>query len=155
MADPATESPRLFGARSPWRQRLRQVTCGLLLITSALVLWQTIAEARRRTSINAPIALSPFSDPNEKAQRLHDVVGTFTTGKLPGDRAIVITEDGHVRFTLIGPFSKALTVHDRFDVGRRDKELCLSTANSGPIDILDIDTLRFGEVAYERVPAEK
>ncbi len=143
------------GYSTPWRQRLRQLTCGLLLIASAFLLWRTVSDARRHFPVNAPVILTAFSDPKEKPQRLHDVVGTFATGNAPGDRLLVIGDNGRIRFKPVGAFGEALAIEDQYEIGRRGKDLALSTAKSGPVDILDIDHLRFGDVVYERVSTER
>lgn len=138
---------------STWRfrfaARVRQVTSGLLLIASAILIGRTIVNAQSRESINAAPELAPLADEEQK-RRARDVIGMFSTGDQPGDRTIVVTAEGEVHFFLQGPLREVMSTSDTYNVGLRAGKLCLATKSSGAIDILDIDRLTYFDDIYRR-----
>ncbi len=101
-------------------------------------------------SVNQPPAVTLLTDATERAARLHDAVGTFATGNQPGDRAIEITADGRIRFIELGNHSPTGDTTDTFRIGRHDHKLCLATAESGVVDVLNIDSLVYFRDTYHR-----
>ena len=101
-------------------------------------------------SVNEKPAITLVTDAAEVTARLHDATGTYATGDQPGDRAIVVTPDGKIKFLEIGARSRLTENVDIFHLGRRDKKLCLATAVSGVVDILNIDALVYYRDTYKR-----
>jgi hypothetical protein len=102
------------------------------------------------TVVDQP-AVTLLTDPAELAARQREVVGTYATGALAGDRVITIGADGTVRFTEVGSRSAVSSSADTFRLGRHDKKLCLLTPDSGVVDVVGVDTLVYYRDTYRRI----
>lgn len=101
-------------------------------------------------SVNQKPSVTLLTDTTERDARLRDAVGTYATGSQPGDRAMEITADGRIKFLEVGARNRAGDSTDTFRVGRHDTKLCLTTVESGIVDILNIDTLVYFRDTYKR-----
>jgi hypothetical protein len=89
-------------------------------------------------SVNTQPSLILLTEPAEIASTRQDLSGSFSTGRKPGDRGIVINPDGSVRFMEIGR------------EGRDDKTLFLTTVDNGVVEIMNRTTLRYYGDIYHR-----
>lgn len=110
----------------------------------------TLYSAFYSESVNPKTAVTLLTDPAELAAHGHDVVGTFATGDQNGDRVIVVTADGRVTFSEIGNARSVTNGTDTWRLGRHDKKLCLTTTDSGLIDVTNIDTMVYYRDTYKR-----
>lgn len=127
----------------------RAIAVAILLAGLALNGY-TLYSAFYTESVDEKPAVTLLTDPTEVAARLHDAVGTYATGDQPGDRVLMVTPDGKIKFLEIGARSRLSDSVDTFHLGRRDKKLCLDTMESGVIDILNIDNLVYYRDTYKR-----
>jgi hypothetical protein len=101
-------------------------------------------------SVNISEAVVLLTDPAEVATRGRDAVGSYTTGNLPGDRAITVTSDGKIQFFELGAKDGMTLNADTFKLGRHNKKFCLLTAGSGVVHIVNPDTLVYYRDTYRR-----
>ena len=101
-------------------------------------------------SVHETITVTLLTDPAELAAQRQQVTGTYATGDRPGDRVIQVGADGRVAFSEIGAARSVNNGTDHYRLGRREKRLCLTTPDSGVIDIVNIDTLLYYRDTYKR-----
>ena len=101
-------------------------------------------------SVSEKPAVTLLTDATEITQRQHDLAGTYATGDQPGDRVIVVTADGRVKFLEIGVRSGLAETTDTYRPGRHDSKLCLATTGSGVVELLNPDTLLYYRDTYRR-----
>ena len=121
-----------------------------ILIAGLALNGYTLYSAFYSESVNqkAPIVLLTEADGLGAHQR--EAVGIYATGTQPGDRVIVVGADGHVQFSEIGSAKSINNGTDTYRLGRHDQTLCLSTTDSGVIDLLNIDTVVYYRDTYKR-----
>jgi len=95
-------------------------------------------------------AVVVLTDLNERTTRCRDAIGSYATGSRSGDRVITIISDGKIRFSERGSPDAISINTDTFRLGRRDKRLCLLTAESGVVDFVNPDTLLYYGDTYRR-----
>jgi len=95
-------------------------------------------------------AVVVLTDLNERTTRGRDAIGSYATGSRSGDRVITIISDGKIRFSERGSPDAISINTDTFRLGRRDKRLCLLTAESGVVDFVNRDTLLYYGDTYRR-----
>ena len=110
----------------------------------------TLYSAFYSESVNEKPALTLLIDPAEIAAQSQAVAGTYATGSQAGDRVIVITADGKIAFSEVGNARSINNGTDAFRLGRRDKKLCLSTTDSGIVDVVNIETVIYYRDTYRR-----
>ena len=110
----------------------------------------TLYSAFYSESVNEKPALTLLIDPAEIAAQSQAVAGTYATGNQAGDRVIAITADGKIAFSEVGNARSINNGTDAFRLGRRDKKLCLSTTDSGIVDIVNIETVVYYRDTYRR-----
>jgi hypothetical protein len=124
----------------------RRLAAALLAVGLALNGHTLCSFFRAGSDLNARPAIAALTDPRELAARQAAVVGTYLTGDQTGDRSITVQPDGHVIFAEIGSSNPVLNNRDTYRLGRRGQQLCLVTAGSGVIDLVDHDNfLYFGD----------
>jgi hypothetical protein len=100
-------------------------------------------------SVNKKPEVTLISDQDELRTRQANVVGIYATGYKTGDRVIEVDSTGHVRFYengLKGPINDS---RDSYQIGRHDGTVCLSTVESGVVDLVG-DTLVYYKDVYQR-----
>ena len=90
------------------------------------------------------------TDAKEAAARQAEVAGTYATGSRIGDRIIALQHDGRVDFSEVGRLSPGTAPPDTYRIGRRGPKLCLLTAESGLIEVANIDTVVYYRDVYRR-----
>jgi hypothetical protein len=121
-----------------------------ILITGIALNGYTLYSVFYTESVNPPPVVTLLTEPAELAARQQAVVGTYATGDKPGDRSITVLADGRIKFVEIGSANGVLNNTDTYRLGRRGDKLCLTTADSGVIDIFDTDTLVYYRDFYRR-----
>jgi len=100
-------------------------------------------------SVNKKPEVTLISDADELKTRQASVVGIYATGSKTGDRVIEVDSTGHVRFYengLKGPINDS---KDTYQIGRHDGTICLSTVESGVVDLVG-DTLVYYKDVYQK-----
>ena len=99
-----------------------------------------------------PVTL--LTDQAEAAARQKAAAGTYATGDRQGDRVIIVGADGSLRIYEIGARGPINVMTDKFRVGHHDGLLCLSTLESGVVDILGSDSVSYFRDTYQRTGAK-
>ncbi len=90
------------------------------------------------------------TDQAEAAARRREIAGTYATGNRPGDRVIVVREDGRVEFSEVGTAGGINANTDTYQLGRHGTKFRLSTHDSGVVDVLNLETLVYYHDTYRR-----
>jgi len=143
--DPSADALAREAARTPSRG-----IAAAILIAGLLLNGYTLYSVFYTESVNEKPTVILLTEPAELSARLSDAVGTYATGSQPGDRVIVISVDGKIKFLEVGSRNSLSDSSDTFRIGRHDTKLCLATAENGVIDVLNIDTLIYYRDIYKR-----
>lgn len=150
MSDSA--DPIATRANSPARAR-RILSLGLttvLLIATGALCARVSSRLRPAPTMLPPSDFAVTTDPMELRARQRDAIGKFVTGTQPGDRVIEITADGRIRFSVVGPLEHALESSDRYRIGTINRQPILATDQSGVVEMVGIDRLKYFGDVYER-----
>lgn len=101
--------------------------------------------------VNQKPAIKLITDTNEFALRQSSVVGRYATGNQPGDRTIVVEPNGRIRFGEVVTVGSRPESTDTYRIGRYQEQLCLTTIESGVIDITGLNTLVYYRDTYRRM----
>jgi len=100
-------------------------------------------------SVNKKPEVKLITDADELKTRQAAVVGIYATGAKTGDRVIEVQANGQVHFYEIGLKGPINDSKDTYSLGRHDGVICLSTAESGVVDLAG-DTLVYYKDVYQR-----
>jgi len=100
-------------------------------------------------SVNKKTEVKLVTDADEVRTRESALAGTYVTGTRTGDRVIEADAVGHVRFYEIGAKGPINDFKDDYRIGRHDGQLCLTTTDSGVVDLVG-DTLVYYKDVYQR-----
>ena len=100
-------------------------------------------------SVNKKPEVKLITDADELKARQSAVVGVYATGSKTGDRLIEVLAGGQVRFYEVGLKGPINDSKDTYSLGRHDGVICLSTAESGVVDLAG-DTLVYYKDVYQR-----
>jgi|ERR1017187_713933 hypothetical protein len=100
-------------------------------------------------SVNKKPEVKLITDADEVKARQAALAGMYATGSRTGDRVIEIEAGGGVHFYEIGAKRPINDSRDTYRLGRHDGLLCLSTADSGVIDLV-ADTIVYYRDVYAR-----
>jgi hypothetical protein len=101
-------------------------------------------------SVNEKPAITLLTDPAELSAHQHDAVGTYATGDQSGDRTIAVSAGGKIVFAEVGAHTGYNDNTDTYRLGRLGKNFCLTTVDSGVVEIVNIDTLIYYRDTYKR-----
>lgn len=101
--------------------------------------------------VNQKPAIKLITDTNEFALRQSSVVGRYATGTQPGDRTIIVEPNGRIRFGEVVTAGSRPESTDTYRIGRYQEQLCLTTIDSGIIDVTGLNTLVYYRDTYRRV----
>lgn len=121
-----------------------------ILVAGLMLNGYTIYSVFYTESVNHKPAVTLVTDGTERAARQQEIAGMYATGDRPGDRVIVVKPDNRVSFSEIGNKGSIGENSDRFQLGKRGAKYCLSTAESGIIDVQNLDTLVYYRDTYRR-----
>ena len=100
-------------------------------------------------SVNKKVEVKLLTDADEVKAKEAALAGSYATGAKVGDRVIEVDATGQVRFYEIGAKGPINDSRDSFRIGRHDGLLCLTTAESGVVDLVG-DTLVYYKDVYQR-----
>jgi hypothetical protein len=100
-------------------------------------------------SVNKKVEVQLITDAGEVKAREAALAGTYATGNKTGDRVIEADATGHVRFFEIGAKGPINDSEDDYRMGRHDGLLCLTTKDSGIVDVVG-DTLVYYKDVYQK-----
>jgi len=100
-------------------------------------------------SVNKKVEVKLLTDADEVKAKESALAGSYATGAKVGDRVIEVDAAGQVRFYEIGAKGPINDSRDTFRIGRHDGLLCLTTAESGVVDLVG-DTLVYYKDVYQR-----
>jgi|CZKI01.1.fsa_nt_gi hypothetical protein len=106
-------------------------------------------------SVNKKPDVKLVTDAGEVKARQATLAGTFATGNRTGDRIIEVGAGGDVRFYEIGAKGPINDSKDTYRVGRHDGMLCLSTPDSGVVDLVGDTLVYYKDVYTKRRPSPK
>ena len=148
----ATNSP--FGEVDPaWSKSAAAPNRGIAaaILAAGLALnGYTLYSVFYTETVNEKPAITLLTNAAEITAHRSEVVGTFATGDQPGDRTLTIDESGKIKFAELGARTGYNDNTDTFRLGRIGKTYCLTTADSGVVEVVNIDTLRYYRDLYKR-----
>jgi hypothetical protein len=100
-------------------------------------------------SVNKKVEVKLLTDADEIKAKEATLAGSYATGAKTGDRVIEIGSSGQVRFYEIGAKGPINDSKDTYRIGRHDGLLCVTTGDSGVIDLVG-DTLIYYRDVYQR-----
>jgi hypothetical protein len=100
-------------------------------------------------SVNKKPEVTLITDADELKTREAAVAGVYATGNHTGDRVIEVVASGQLRFYEMGAKGPINDTRDTYRFGRHDGLLCLSTGESGVVDLVN-DTLVYYKDIYQR-----
>jgi hypothetical protein len=100
-------------------------------------------------SVNKKVDVKLLTDADEIKSKEAALAGSYATGAKTGDRVIEIDPSGGVRFYEMGAKGPINESKDTYTIGRHDGLLCLTTPDSGVIDLVG-DTLVYYRDIYTR-----
>ncbi|HEY1794190.1 MAG TPA: hypothetical protein VGG34_14835 [Opitutaceae bacterium] len=100
-------------------------------------------------SVNKKVDVKLLTDPEEIHSKEVALAGTYATGQKTDDRVIEVDVSGSVRFYEIGSKGPINDTKDTYKLGRHDGMLCMTTTESGVVDMVG-DTLVYYRDVYQR-----
>jgi hypothetical protein len=100
-------------------------------------------------SVNKKVEVKLLTDAAETKAKVLALAGVYSTGVKTGDRVIDVDSVGQVRFYEIGAKGPINDSRDTYSIGRHDGILCLTTEQSGVVDMVG-DTLVYYRDVYQR-----
>lgn len=101
--------------------------------------------------VNRPPPVTLLTDAAEIQNYARRFTGTFQTGDAPGDRAIIISPDGTLRFVEFGTRNRRAESTDVYQIGRHEGKICFATTDNGVVDASTVDSLVYYRDTYRRV----
>ncbi|HXQ81287.1 MAG TPA: hypothetical protein VN775_08250 [Opitutaceae bacterium] len=106
-------------------------------------------------SVNKKVEVKLITDSDEATAKQATLSGTYATGNRTGDRVIVVGAGGQVQFYEIGAKGPINESKDTYWIGRHDGVLCLSTGDSGVVDLVADNLVYFKDVYQKRRPSPR
>jgi hypothetical protein len=103
-------------------------------------------------SVNKKVEVKLLTDPTEMKLKEEALAGVYATGAKTGDRVIEIDAYGQARFYEIGAKGPINDSKDTYRVGRHDGILCLTTDDSGVVDLVGETLVYYRDVYQRRKP---
>lgn len=122
-----------------------------ILVAGLLLNGYTLYSVFYIDDVNAKPPITLVTDEKQLTALQNSAAGRYATGNDPGDRIIDIAADGHVRFFKRTDNGKRPDGDDTYRIGRHDSQLCLTTRDSGVIDVQNIDTIVYYRDTYRRL----
>jgi hypothetical protein len=106
-------------------------------------------------SVNKKPEVKLITDADELKAREAAVAGVYATGSKVGDRVIEVLATGQVRFYEVGLKGPINDTKDTYSFGRHDGLICLTTAESGVVDLSGDTLIYYKDVYQKRRPSAK
>jgi hypothetical protein len=100
-------------------------------------------------SVNKKVEVKLLTDADEIKAKEAALAGTYSTGSKTGDRVIEVDPTGGVRFYEMGAKGPINDSKDTYRIGRHEGLLCMTTPDSGVIDMVG-DTLVYYRDVYQK-----
>ena len=100
-------------------------------------------------SVNKKVPVTLIADADESKAKAAAIAGTYATGTKTGDRVIEVSLSGEVRFYEIGAKGPINLSSDTYLMGRHEGLVCLTTTQSGVVDLVE-ETLVYYRDVYQR-----
>jgi hypothetical protein len=100
-------------------------------------------------SVNKKVEVKLITDADDIRAKEAALAGAYATGAKTGDRVIEIDASGNIRFYEIGAKGPINDSKDTYRLGRHDGLLCVTTVDSGIVDLV-ADTLVYYKDVYQR-----
>ena len=100
-------------------------------------------------SVNKKVEVKLLSDADEVKAKEAALAGVYATGGKVGDRVIQVDASGGVRFYEVGAKGPINDSRDTYSLGRHDGVLCMTTPESGVVDLVG-DTLVYYRDVYQK-----
>ncbi len=121
-----------------------------ILVAGLLLNGYTLYSVVYVDSVNHKPDVTLITNPGEAAAREKEILGTYATGTQKGDRVITILPGRQVKFSEVGKTGPLAESSDSFEVAKRGSRLCLTTKDSGAIDVLNLETVVYYRDTYRR-----
>ncbi len=133
--------------------RFNQGIAIVMLLTGLLLNGYTLYAAFYIDDVHRAPPLTLVTEPRE-VQRLRDTMtGTYATGNLPGDRAIVIKPNGTADLIVLGSKTRTrLITPCTYSLGKREGRLFLSLKPRGQIEVTSMNQISLYGDLYRRSP---
>lgn len=149
--EPAPEEAAAVAATEAARRTPHRGIAVAILVAGLLLNGYTLYSVFYIDDVNARPPVKLVTDEKQLAALRLSAVGRYATGPAPGDRIIEVAADGKVRFFERTAGGERSDTDDTYRFGRHDSQLCLTTRDSGVIDVLNIDTLVYYRDTYRRL----
>jgi hypothetical protein len=103
-------------------------------------------------SVNKKVEVKLITDATEIKTKEATLAGIYGTGNKTGDRVIEVDSYNQVRFYEIGSKGPINDSKDSYSIGRHDGILCLTTEESGVIDLIGDTLVYYRDVYQKRKP---
>ena len=133
------------------RLKIKRAIAVLFLVCAVALDGYTLHSVTRIDDLNVHPPIQLVSDARESTALRNSAVGRYATGNEPGDRRIEIAQDGQIRFARIATGSERQDWDDSYRVARTGGKLCLSSSESGLVQITNIDTIVYYRDVYHRI----
>jgi hypothetical protein len=104
-------------------------------------------------SVNKKVEVKLITDADDVKARELALAGTYATGNKTGDRVIEADNAGNVRFYEIGAKGPINDTKDDYRIGRHDGIVCLSTTDSGVVDVVGDTLIYYKDIYFKRRPS--
>jgi len=151
-ATPLPQQPE--GSQPPPTAPHRGIAFAMLLVGLALngyILYSVFYVE----SVNKKPDVKLITDADELKGKQASLTGTYATGGRTGDRVIEVSAGGQIRFYELGAKGPINDSQDTYRIGRHDGLLCLSTPDSGVVDLVGDTLVYYRDVYQKRRPSPK
>ncbi len=142
--------PVLGGAPAPRPAAPHRGIAAAILVAGLLLNAYTLYSVVYVDSVNQKADVTLITNPAEAAAREKEILGIYATGNQKGDRVITILPDRQVKFSEVGKTGPLAESTDSFEVAKRGTKICLTTKDSGAIDVLNLETVVYYRDTYRR-----
>jgi hypothetical protein len=104
-------------------------------------------------NVNKKVNVKLLADAEEIRSKEATLAGTYATGAKTGDRVIEVDAAGVVRFYEMGANGPINDSRDTYKLGRHDGLLCMTTPDSGVIDMVGDNLVYYRDVYQRRKPS--
>jgi hypothetical protein len=103
-------------------------------------------------SVNKKVEVKLLTDADEIKAKEATIAGIYATGAKTGERVIEVDASGGVRFYEIGAKGPINDSKDTYRIGRHDGMLCMTTPDSGVVDLVGDTLVYYRDVYLRRRP---
>jgi hypothetical protein len=150
---PDTQTPFADGAEQPPPTAPHRGIAFAMLIVGLALNGYILYSVFYVESVNKKPEVTLITDTDEVKTREMAIAGIYATGTHTGDRVIEVDATGQVHFFEIGAKGPINDTRDSYRFGRHDGLLCLSTEESGIVDLVGDTLVYYKDVYLRRHPS--